>query len=57
MRFSVTMPFRVAINENQIEHLVAGMHVDLARLNLARKGPVGTEEKLLPGLTSRIERA
>ena len=31
------------------------MHVDLARLNLARKGTVGTEEKLLPGLTSCVE--
>ena len=45
----------MAINENQIEHLVAGMHVDLARLNLTRKGTVGTEKKLLPGLTSCVE--
>ena len=47
--------FGVSIDEDQVEHLVAGMHVDLTRFDLARKGTVSTEEKLLTGLAPRVE--
>jgi len=48
---------RYAIDNNKIEHFHARKHGDGACFHLALERLIGTEQKLLAGLTARIKRA
>ena len=47
----------VAVDENQVEHFAAGVHLDLAEGNLSFESRVRAEEELLPRLSAGVERA
>jgi len=42
-----------AVHHDQLQHLVAVEHLDLAEADLARQRLVGAEQQLLPGLAAR----
>jgi hypothetical protein len=51
------IPARPAVHDDELEHLVAGVHLDAAGVDLALQRLVGAEQELLAGLTLRVERA
>src|SRR5947209_8394087 len=48
-------PLRLTINDNEIKHLCAWIHFDLAQANLSLQGLIGTEQQLLTGLSTGIK--
>src|ERR1017187_5551004 len=48
---------RAAVDEDDLEHLVARIHLHVAEADLAFERLMGAEEKLLPRLAARVERA
>ena len=47
--------FAVTIDDHDVEHLAAGLELDRAGLHLAHEGLVRAEQKLLTGLSARVE--
>ncbi len=47
----------LAVDDDQVEHLGAGIHLDLTRVDLALERLIGAEEKLLAGLAAGVEGA
>src|SRR3982074_1534401 len=47
-------PFRVTVDQNQIEHFSSRKHFDCAVPDLTSKGLVSPQQKLLAGLAARI---
>jgi hypothetical protein len=45
----------LTVNEDQVQHLTPGKHFDLAFIDLAHKGGIGTQKELLPGLPPGIK--
>jgi hypothetical protein len=50
-------PAGLVVNDDQIEHLGARVHLDLARRDLPGQRLVGAEQQLLTGLSAGIEGA
>ena len=50
-------PAGLAVDDDQIEHLLPRVHLDLAGGDLLAHCLVGTEEELLAGLSARVERS
>src|SRR5689334_7923464 len=48
-------PAGVTVDDDQIQHLHAGMHPNLPSLDLPRQGRIGAEQKLLACLSATIE--
>src|SRR3989441_6415362 len=48
---------RPTVHHDDVEHLGARMHRDLAEADLARQRLVRAEQQLLPRLAARVERA
>ena len=48
---------RLAVDEHEVEHLVAGEHLDPAEADLPLERLVGPEQELLARLAPRVERA
>lgn len=46
-----------AVDDDQVEHFLAGVHLDVAVVDLAHEGAVCAEEKLLSGLAAGVEGA
>ena len=53
----VTMPRAHAVDDDQVEHLGARVHLHGARVDLPLERLVGAEQQLLAGLAARVERA
>ena len=51
------MPRALAVDDDQLEHLVAGVRRDGAGVHLALEGLVGAEQQLLAGLAAGVEGA
>ena len=47
----------LAVDEDEVEHLVAGVHLHRAEADLAGERGVGADEQLLAGLAAGVERA
>jgi len=47
----------MAVDNHQLQHFVAGIHFDVAGVNLACQGLIGADEQLLSCLAARIESA
>ena len=45
------------IDDDEVEHLAAGVHLDVAQRDLTRQAAVGAQEQLLAGLTAGVEGA
>ena len=48
---------RPAVDDDEVEHLVPGMHLESARGDLTLQGLVRADEQLLPRLAPRVEGA
>ncbi len=48
---------RFSVDDDQVQHFGAGNHGDLAGIDLALKGLIGAEQKLLAGLSAGVEGA
>ena len=46
-----------AVDDHEVHHLATRIHLHRPLLYLLAEGAVGAEEKLLTGLTARVERA
>ena len=53
----VTMPRALAVDDDQLEHLVAGVHLDGAGRHLTLQGLVGADQQLLARLAAGVEGA
>ena len=51
------MPAGPAVDDDQVEHLVPGVHLDVAGRDLAFQRLVRAEQQLLAGLAAGVERA
>ena len=51
------MPRARAVDDDELEHLVPGEHLDRAGRDLPLERLVGADEQLLAGLAARVERA
>ena len=48
---------RLAVDDDEVQHLAAGEHPDFLRVHLPHQRLVGAEQQLLPGLSARVERS